>query len=209
MDSRQPFGWLALAFFQHDMHGMSHEMASEADPFSLFNHHLAGWLVVLVGLLTLLEESRFGQRRWVKCLWPLPLLAVAVFVLLRSDSDITWQFSVWLPDTEAVQHKLFGLLALAIGLIELLRRTGHLTHVVWRYLFYAGLFGGGAFLLFHSGVQHSHIIHQQHIRMGATAIAIALAKVLADVTPRTAWLRMYLVPALFLGLGLQLAFYVE
>ena len=202
--------WFALALaLQHDMHA-GHEMAPPPDPFSLFNHHLAGLLVILVAVFTYLEESRFGTtHRWVKYLWPLPLLAVATFVLLRSDSFVTLHWSEWLPDTEAVQHKLFGLLALAIGGIELLRRAGQLQHPAWGYVFYAGAFIGGLFLLFHAGVQHSHIIHQQHIGMGTAAVAIAVAKTWSDFQKHSPWLRLYLVPALFVVLGLQLALYVE
>ncbi len=200
----------ALAFQMPVMHA-GHAADSVADPFSLFNHHLAGVLVIFVAVFTFLEESTNGNRPWVKYLWPFPLIVLSLYLLLRSDNDLTWplQLSVWMPDVEAVQHKLFALLALALGGVEFLRRTGRLKHPAWRYIFYSLIFAGGVFLVFHSGVQHTHLIHLQHIRMGTTAVAIGGLKLFSEIMPHLTWLRLYLVPSFFLALGLQLAFYVE
>src|SRR2546425_5742576 len=44
------------------------------DAFSLFNHHLAGVLVIVLAVFTALEGSPLGtQHPWLKYLWPLPL----------------------------------------------------------------------------------------------------------------------------------------
>jgi hypothetical protein len=199
-----------LAAQMHDMHA-GHEMPYAPDPFSLFNHHLAGVLVIFLSLFTFLEESPFGKKHsWVKFLWPTPLILEALNVILRGDSELTWpiRLATIMPDSEAVQHKIFALVALAIALIELFRRTGRLTHPGWRYIFYGLMLGGGIALLFHTG-HHTAKIHRQHLWMGSWAIAAALTKVLADARPQTAWLRLYALPAFLLALGLQLAFYVE
>ncbi len=199
-----------LAAQMHDMHA-GHEMSSQPDPFSLFNHHLAGVLVIILGAFTFLEESPFGRKHsWVKFLWPAPLILVALNVIFRGDSDLTWpiRLATIMPDTEAVQHKIFALVALAIAFIELFRRTGRLTHPGWRYIFYGLMLGGGIALLFHTG-QHTAKIHTQHLWMGTWCIGAGVTKFLADLRPAAAWLRLYALPTFILALGFQLAFYVE
>ena len=73
-----------LAFFlltlqtmaiHHHMQGMAGGTPQIADELSLFNHHFAGWLLVLTGSFACLEESPLQQeRRWVRYLWPAPLI---------------------------------------------------------------------------------------------------------------------------------------
>jgi hypothetical protein len=202
-------GLLAL-FLQHDMHDM-HDMPYAPNPFSLFNHHLAGVLIIFLALFTFLEESSFGKAHsWVKYLWPMPLFADAINVILRGDSELKWplRLATIVPDAEAVQHKIFALLTIGIALIELFRRTGHLKHPGWRYIFYGLLFGGGLFLFFHGG-HHTMTIHREHWAMGGWCIAVAVTRVSADLKPQAVWLPRYLLPLFILGLGLQLFFYIE
>jgi hypothetical protein len=180
---------------------------SGPDPLSLFNHHFAGWLLVLTAVFGALEESPLKKYRWIKYLWPLPLIFLAVYLLLRSDREEFSTLSNVLADPEDMQHKLFALLLLAIGLVELLRRVGLFKQFAWSYVVYAGMVGGGVFLLFHGG-QHSLAVHQQHVLMGLTACAVGITKTLGDLSPRLAWLR-FSVPALFLALGLELLHYYE
>jgi len=198
-----------LAAQVHDMHA-GHGMYPP-DAFSLFNHHLAGVLVIVLAVFTALEGSPLGkQYPWVKYLWPLPLFVEATNVVLRGDSELKWplRLATIMPDAEAVQHKIFALLTFGIAFIELFRRTGHLTHPGWRYVFYGLMFGGGVFLLFHSG-HHTAVIHRQHLWMGTWCIAAATTKVLGDLKSELAWLRLYILPVFILALGLQLVFYVE
>lgn len=204
------FGLLALFLQSNDMSGM-HDMPYTPNQFSLFNHHLAGVLIIFLAGLTFLEESAFGKAHsWVKYLWPMPLFAEAINVILRGDSEFHWpvRLATILPDAEAVQHKIFALLALGIAFIELFRRTGRLSHPGWRYIFYGLMFGGGIFLFFHRG-HHTMTIHYEHWAMGAWCVAVAGTRVAADLKPRTIWLPSYLLPVFILGLGLQLFFYVE
>ncbi len=199
----------ALALQIHEVH--AGHGPSAPDEFSLFNHHLAGLFLILLAGIAFLERTALGQRRGVQYLWPLPLIGLGIYLLLRSDGEITWRFASaqWLPDAEAVQHKLFALLAVAIGVIELLRRARKLKHPGWRYIFYGCLFLGGLFLLFHSGASHSHVVHRQHIGMGISAMGVSVARVLADNRSGDRWLGLYLLPGLILVLGLQLLFYFE
>ncbi len=204
------FGLLALFLQSHDMASM-HDMPHTPDQFSLFNHHLAGVLILFLAVFTFLEESAFGKAHsWVKYLWPMPLFAEAIFIILRGDSELQWpiRLATIMPDAEAVQHKIFALLALGIAIIEFFRRTGRLSHPGWRYVFYGLMFVGGIFLFFHSG-HHTMKIHYQHWAMGTWCVAVAVARVGADLKPRTTWLPRYLLPLFIMGVGLQLFFYVE
>ena len=194
----------------HHMQGMSGGAPQMADELSLFNHHFAGWLLVLTAGFGTLEESPLQERRWVRYLWPMPLIFLAFYLLLRSDSEYlrSLALSHILASSEATQHKLAALLALGIGVIELLRRAGKIKHLWWSYILYSGMVAGGFFLLFHGG-HHSDAVHQQHLVMGITAIAIGAAKALGDLFPTRAWLRFAGLPGLFLALGIELVRYWE
>ena len=209
-----------LAFFlltlqtmaiHHHMQGMAGGTPQIADELSLFNHHFAGWLLVLTGSFACLEESPLQQeRRWVRYLWPVPLIFLAFYLLLRSDSEYLRSLapSHILASPEALQHKLAALLALGVGIIELLRRAGKIEHLGWSYILYAGMVAGGLFLLFHGG-HHSDAVHQQHLVMGLTAIAIGAAKALGDLFPKQGWLRFAALPGLLIALGTELVRYWE
>jgi hypothetical protein len=200
---------LLLLQSMHDhMHDMS-GMPQAPDPLSLFNHHLAGWMLILVALIGVLELSPLKKYDWLRRLWPLPLIFLAMLMFLRSDrehlSDLT--LANVLSDPEELQHKLFALLALVIGFLELFRRTDRLQHLLWSYVLYSAIIAGGIFLLFHSG-QHSHAVHEQHLWMGATAVAIGVTKVFGDLWTREVWPRLVLA-SLFLALGTELVRYYE
>jgi hypothetical protein len=194
----------------HHMQGMSGGGQQMADELSLFNHHFAGWLLVVTAGFGTLEESPLQERRWVRYLWPMPLIFLAFYLLLRSDSEYLRSLapSHILASQEALQHKLAALLALSIGVIELLRRAGKIEHPGWSYILYGGMVAGGIFLLFHGG-HHSDGVHQQHLLMGITAIAIGATKALGDLFPAQSWLRFAALPGLFLALGLELVRYWE
>jgi hypothetical protein len=194
------------------MHDHMHDMAAQPqgpDPLSLFNHHLAGWMLVLVAIFGVLEISPLKKHDWIRSLWPLPLIFIAMLMLLRSDREHLGDLTIAniLSDPEELQHKIFALLALGIGLLELLRRTGHLKHLAWGYILYAAIVAGGVFLLLHGG-HHSEAVHEQHLLMGATALAIGVTKTAGDFSVRQVWPRL-LLAILFLALGLELVRYYE
>src|SRR2546430_7247721 len=171
-----------LAFFllalqtmaiHHHMQGMAGGTAQIADELSLFNHHFAGWLLVLTGSFACLEESPLQQeRRWVRYLWPAPLIFLAFYLLLRSDSEYLRGLapSHILASPEALRHKLAALLALGIGVIELLRRAGKIEHLGWSYILYAGMVAGGLFLLFFGGGPPPAVGGQQQLVGGGSPL---------------------------------------
>ena len=96
---------------------------------SEFNHHLAGFFVMLGGAF-ILFQSVFAKR-WpaVKYVWPACFLIGGVFLLVWSDTEL-WPFGhrEWLEalrnNREVLQHKLFALLLLGLGVIEWQRARG-------------------------------------------------------------------------------------
>jgi hypothetical protein len=130
--------------------------ASEIDPNKLsseFNHHMAGWALVGVGLLVLvgLVSNRFKSLRYV---WPALFVLAGIFLAAWSDAEIwprgnlSW---MWLlhHDQEARQHKIYALILLAIGTVEYLRARGTLNRFwqIWAFPLLAVI--GAGLLLIH------------------------------------------------------------
>ena len=96
---------------------------------SEFNHRLAGFFVVAAGIF-IFSESYLGKR-WslVRYVWPLCFLAAGLFLLVFSDTEI-WPFGPQTPwyalthNLEDLQHKIFSIILLAIGYVELQRARG-------------------------------------------------------------------------------------
>ncbi|MCI0626774.1 MAG: hypothetical protein L0387_34865 [Acidobacteria bacterium] len=204
----------ALTILLQQGHNMQehagHVMPPPPDAISIFDHHLAGVLLILWAVLAYLEQSEVGRYRWVRYSVPLPIFLIGGFLLIfRDDADPWFR---WLLegriDLEPVQHKLFESLAILLGFIELFRRTGSLKHKAWGQILNTLMFGGGVAILFHKG-PHSEIVHIQHFWMAIVAIALALSRIVGDLNWGGRWVRIYAGPALLLALGLQFALYVE
>jgi putative copper resistance protein D len=215
----------------HD-HGSSHHHTADGDhadhwegspegkAYSDFNHHLAGVCVILIGL----SEIRFGLTApvlaWTRFLLPISLVTVGMFLLIWSDHE-GWPFGSTFTRTfftgewETVQHKWFGILALMIGGIEWLRRTGQLTGRWWTFPLPAFAIVGGLSLFLHSHGAHpsAHKIALHHAVMGVMAITAGSSKLLSDWNTTRASssnLRWELAWAtLVLLIGIQLLIYAE
>jgi putative copper resistance protein D len=118
--------------------------------WSEFNHHWAGFFVVLMGVGAIAE--RLGVR-WARH-WPLIFLGLAVFLFIRNDPRAWplgpagfWE-SLTLPDV--LQHRLFVVLTIAFGVFEWAVRTGRLRPRPWGYVFPLLCAVGGGLLLTHS-----------------------------------------------------------
>jgi hypothetical protein len=186
--------------------------------FSTVNHHVSGWLVLLMGVVMAITHVwGEGRRSRLHGFWALPPLALAAFILYRSDPEY-WPFGVqsWaaMPgDWETIEHKLSDLIILAIGLVEWLRRRGALAHRAWGLLFPWLAIMGGTILLFHlhpvSNFNYLGRSNLPHLTEGITAILAGVTYLVGEwklVRPR--WWR--LVPVLFvLLMGAQLILYVE
>jgi copper resistance protein D len=190
---------------------------------SEFNHHLAGWLVIVAGIFILSES--YLSKRWplIRYAWPMCFIVVGLFVLIFSDTEI-WPFGPQTPwyalmhNREDLQHKVFSIILLAIGYVELQRARGRLR-APWAAWFFptAGVVGA-ILLLFHvhSGdMQAPHAmetmerIQKQHHWFATIGLGVAVANGLAGTSQKWKQLFMMAWPALLVVLGFLLAQYTE
>jgi copper resistance protein D len=119
--------------------------------WSEYNHHWAGLIVLLAGLLALV--ARFRSQRWAKN-WPLLFIGLAIFIVIRADPE-AWPLgpvSFWMSFAEAdvLQHRLFAVLITAFAFFEWAVETGRLKTERAALVFPALCAIGGALLLTHS-----------------------------------------------------------
>ena len=120
---------------------------------SEFNHHLAGWALIGVGLVALAGQ---GSPRFKAFNYVMPALFIAVGLFLATWSDgemwprgnLNW---LWLlhHDAEARQHKVYALLLVAMGVLEYFRIRGSLRPLWRTWAFLALALLGAAMLLVH------------------------------------------------------------
>ena len=84
---------------------------------SEFNHHMAGFALIGVGILVL-TGLVFPQLRPVPFIWPLLFILAGLFLAAWSDGEIwprgnlSWAFLLH-HDPEARQHKIYAILLIA------------------------------------------------------------------------------------------------
>jgi copper resistance protein D len=118
--------------------------------WSEYNHHWAGFFVLLMGLLAALERLGVRAARH----WPLVLLGLAGFLFLRNDPRAWplgpagfWE-SFTLPDV--LQHRAFVVVIVAFAVFEWMVRTGRMPRQPWGYVFPLLCAVAGGLLLTHS-----------------------------------------------------------
>jgi copper resistance protein D len=186
------------------------------------NHHLSGLFLILAGLFILAPN---GWRRFalVRYILPICFLASGVFLLVYSDTEL-WPFGpkAWIAGTvtnlEVLQHKIFALLLLGLGFIELQRARGKLTAAWAAWVFPVVAMAGSLLLLFHKhhpGMhQPNHMavmarVQSEHLGFAVTGFGIGLSKGLAEVPTRWQTICEKLWPLLMILLGILLMFYTE
>src|SRR5882724_8475408 len=165
-----PSGFCSTAHAQdhtaQDMHAaMSMPMEEEMDSAmaaklladkreSEFNHHLAGFFVVLAGLFILAEADIRNRWALVRYAWPMCFVLSGVFVLIWSDTELwpfgsqSWYYGLT-HHLEVVQHKGFAVLLLAVGVLELQRARGILRARWSGWIFPLLAVAGSSLLFFH------------------------------------------------------------
>jgi putative copper resistance protein D len=231
------FATVALAQ-EHDMSKMpamhmntaapSEDPAQEAKRLadkkeSEFNHRFAGVFVIVAGIFILSES--YLSKRWplAHYAWPLCFLAVGLFLLVFSDTEI-WPFgpqSLWYAVThnrEDLQHKVFSIILLAIGCVELQRARGRLQARWATWFFPAVGVAGAILLLFHvhgGDMQAPHAmetmehIQKEHRWFAATGLGVALTNGLAGTPQKWQQLFKKAWPLLLILLGVLLTQYTE
>ena len=177
---------------------------------------MGGLVVLFLAGLTWIEVLRLRLAERVRLIWPSCLILLGLYNLFFSDL-VQWpltfdRFTRLLSNPQVLQHKVLAVLVLGLGLVELSRRLGHLTHAVWNVLFAAiALLAGGLLFLHDSITGGHHLSHRllvNHAMMGLLAVLTLMLKVLADqriLVGRFA----YLYPLGLMGLGSQLLLYPE
>jgi putative copper resistance protein D len=161
--------------------------------WSNFSHNVAGLLLLGMGLVAV---AGWVREPWARH-WPLGLVALAVFVFLRtSASEGTWPFGptgVWenaLASAEALQHRIGAGLALALGLLEWRARAVPTVRTARLYVFPVLAAVGGVLLVAHSHTafepKSSYLVQVTHTAMGALAVIMACGR----------WLELRLGPPL-------------
>jgi copper resistance protein D len=190
---------------------------------SEFNHHLAGLLVLIAGLLILADGSIRPHWAVARHVWPICFLVSGIFLLIFSDTELwpfasqSWYYGLT-HHMEVLQHKVFAVLLLALGVIELRRARGTLTARWSGWVFPLVAAAGSVMLLFHDhqggmmGPNHMELMHRiqsEHYSFAVTGLGIALSKGLAET--RFDWRPFFerLFPALLVVLGALLLVYVE
>jgi hypothetical protein len=198
----------------------------EADKrFSEFNHRFAGLFVMLAGLLTLLEPLLAKRFSFIRYLWFLFFLIPGMYLFVLSD-DESWPVGsqtlkyVITTNHQVLQHKIFALLLLALGIVEFLRVRKRLQSL-WSVALFPALAAAGAILLlFHqhpdpTGAMdaHGHLLMQkvehQHLGFAIVGFGIALSKAGLDWGRwNQRWMRN-IFAVLMMVLGMLLLAYTE
>lgn len=151
--------------------------------YSEWMHRVSG-LFLLAIVATTLRERRPGARPILSApIW----LVFGLFVFLVVDAR-AWplgeqSLEETLADHEAVQHKLFSLIPMAIGVAAWLTGAGWLDRRHWRLAAAALALAGGVGLLVHVHGGHTHLVadrvYLQHAIMAAGTFALCAAALVA------------------------------
>jgi hypothetical protein len=190
---------------------------------SEFNHRLTGSIVTIAGIFIFLESYLATPWSLMRYVWPMCFVAAGLFVLVFSDTEI-WPFGPQTPwyalthNLEDLQHKIFAIILLAIGYVELQKARGRLK-AQWAIWFFPVVGVTGAILLLfhvHSGdmgaphaMETMERIQKQHRWFAATGLAVALANGLAGTPQKWQQLFKKAWPVLLIVLGILLTQYTE
>jgi putative copper resistance protein D len=157
--------------------------------WSEYNHHWSGLFVLVIGLLSLLNQAGI---RWARH-WPLVFLGLAGFLFFRSDPEV-WPlggigFFESFRDVEVLQHRAFVGLIAVFAIFEWRVRTGRHVKPWARLVFPLMCVGGGILLLTHS---HAIANVKDQLLIELTHTPLALAGIIAGWSR---WLELRLDPA--------------
>jgi len=149
--------------------------------WSEYNHHVSGLFVLLMGTLAIVHVG--GIARWARH-WPLVLLGLAAFMLVRNDPG-AWPLGpqgFWesMAEPTVLQHRVFVLLVVVFGLFEWTVRTHRLRSPRWALVFPLLCAVGGGLLLTHShaslNLKAEFLLEVTHAPLGVLGVAIGWAR---------------------------------
>ncbi|MEE8612942.1 MAG: hypothetical protein V3S85_02285 [Nitrospirales bacterium] len=166
------------------------EGSPEGMAYSEFNHALAGVGVVMMGLSELRSGLGITTLAWSRFLLPIGMLASGAYLMIWSDHEAWPIGSMSLAETlsgddpEPLQHKIFAVLLLGVGLIELLVRLGRISQRGWNMSLPGFAVLGGFLLFMHEHGPHpaAHQIMIHHTIMGVLALTAASCRLIDEVS---------------------------
>lgn len=182
--------------------------------WSEYNHNWAGICVLAMGILAALAQS--GRVRWARH-WPLMFLGLALFLLVRADSE-NWPLGprgFWesFQVAEVAQHRIFVLLIVLFALFER-RVAAEPGKGAWRPLVFPAIcLMGGALLLTHThplgNLKEALLAEISHTAIALLAVTAAAARWLELRLPRRPAALGSIWPVCFIAIGMVLTFYRE
>jgi putative copper resistance protein D len=150
--------------------------------WSEYNHNVAGFFVLVMGVLAALH--RLAGIHWARH-WPLVFLALSAFLLLRSDPNAwplsaTQTFVDGLRDPEVLQHRLLALVPAALGVLEWLIQERRVAAPGWARVLPLLFAVGGGLLLAHAHplvrVKEAYLMEVTHLPLGLLGVLIGWAR---------------------------------
>ena len=190
---------------------------------SEFNHHLAGFFVILAGVFILAEGTLPQRWSFLRFAWPSCFLLSGLFLLVFSDTEL-WPFGPqrwWYGLThnlEDLQHKTFAVILLALGILEVQRARGVLKSAKAGWAFPVLAFCGSVMLLFHEphsgmhGAEHMTVmfrIQAEHLNFAFAGFGIGVFKGLSELPTRWQVTFARIWSLLMMVLGVLLVLYTE
>ncbi len=182
---------------------------------SELNHHWMGLLVLAMGALALL--ARTGKAKWAEY-WPLLLIGIAIFIIVRADSE-SWPLgpqSFWATclRPEDLQHRLAALVCVGFAVFELRVRKLKLQNHPAALVFPLMCALGGALLLTHShnltNIKEELLAELNHVPLGILAVLAGWSRWLEVRLPaKDRGIPAWIWPACFVLIGAGLLNYRE
>jgi putative copper resistance protein D len=194
--------------------GQLHHPNNAADiAWSEYNHHWAGLVVLVIGLLAIFSRRLSWARHW-----PLAFFGLAAFLLVRSDSE-NWPLGprgFWesFQVAEVAQHRFFVLLIVAFAIFEWAVQTHRVEPRRAGLVFPLVCAVGGALLMTHShslgNASEEFLAELSHIPLALLAVGAGWCRWLEIRLPRD---RIHVVawiwPFCFVLIGAVLILYRE
>ena len=182
--------------------------------WSEYNHNWAGLCVLGVGILALLAQRK--EQPWARH-WPLGFLGLALFLLIRADSE-NWPLGprgFWesFQVAEVAQHRMFVALIVLFALFQWQVERQRNSRTWHALVFPAVCMAGGALLLTHmhplGNLKEELLAEISHTSIALLAVMAAGARWLELRLPRRVPALGFTWAACFMMIGLVLAFYRE
>jgi putative copper resistance protein D len=185
--------------------------------WSEYNHHWAGMIVLVIGLLAIFAQ--FGHFPLARN-WPLVFLGLSVFLFLRSDPE-TWPlgpvgFWVSMTDPEVLLHRIVALLVIGLAVFEWRVQTDRVESPKVRLVFPVLIAIAGALLLTHShslgNIKEEVLAELSHAPLAVLGVTAAWSRWLELRLPSENRVRFAMAavwPVCFLLIGALLLNYRE